>query len=103
MHNPFARHLALAHAHAVPQQFRLYLVQPLTLTREPGFRNGQQLARLIAFNPRVVQSFDDHASVARRLLASGEVETLCSVVASGLLHGLALQIYRIAIDAWLSR
>jgi hypothetical protein len=47
--------------------------------------------------------FDDHASVARRLLASGEVETLCRVVASGLLHGLALQVYRLAIDAWLSR
>jgi hypothetical protein len=95
MHNPFARH------HAVAQQFRLHLAQPLTL--EPGSRNGQQLARLIAHNPRVVQLFDDHASVARRLLASGEVETLCRVVASGLLHGLALQVYRLAIDAWLSR
>lgn len=88
---------------AILQQFRLYLAQPLRLPRAPGQRNGQAFARLIAQDPRAVQRFRDHAEVARQLLVSGEVETLFRVVASGLLHGMALQFYRLAIEGWLNR
>jgi hypothetical protein len=88
---------------AVLQQFRLYLAQANHPARVAGLRCGQMLARLIAHDPRVVQSFDDHAAVVSHLLVSDEVETLFRVAASGLLHGLALQCYRLAIDGWLNR
>ena len=88
---------------AVLRQFRLQLAQPLRLPAGPGQRKGQALARLIAYNPRAVQAFKDHAEAARHLLASGEVETLFRVAASGLLHGPALHFYRLAIEGWLNR
>ena len=55
----------------------------------------------MAHDLRVVQRFDDHAWVAERLAAAGEVETLFRVAASGLLHGMALRFYRLALAAWL--
>lgn len=88
---------------AVLSQFRLHLAQAAQQSSIARQRGGQALARLIAHNPRVVQTFKDHGDVARRLLVSGEVDTLFLVAASGLLHGLSLQFYRLAIDGWLNR
>jgi len=88
---------------AVLKQFHLYLAQQSPTSPNPGQRCGQALARLISHNPRAVRAFKDHAEVARHLLASGEVDTLFRVAASGLLHGPALQFYRLAIESWLSR
>jgi hypothetical protein len=69
----------------------------------PGMGCGQHLARLIAHDIRVVQTFDDHAWVIGRLWDSGEAETLFRVAASGLLHGLARELYRLAIELWLGQ
>ena len=88
---------------AVLRQFRLHLAHSVQPSGIAGQRGGQALARLIAHNPRVVQTFRDHGDVARRLLISGEVDALFLVAASGLLHGLSLQFYRLAIDGWLNR
>ncbi|CAN7349284.1 hypothetical protein [Rhizobacter sp. LjRoot28] len=63
--------------------------------------SGTWLARLMAHDLRVVQRFDDHAWVADRLAAAGELETLFRVAASGLLHGVALRFYRLALAALL--
>jgi hypothetical protein len=63
--------------------------------------SGTWLARLMAHDLRVVQRFDDHAWVADRLAAAGELETLVRVAASGLLHGVALRFYRLALAALL--
>lgn len=68
-----------------------------------GMGCGQHLARLIAHDIRVVQTFDDHAWVIGRLWDSGEVETLFRIAASGLLHGLARELYRLAIELWLGQ
>ncbi|MET0351243.1 MAG: hypothetical protein ABW067_15735 [Rhizobacter sp.] len=88
---------------AAAQQFHLYLTspQPSPGHGDRGPRCGQRLARLIAHDIRVVQTFDDHAWVIGRLWDSGEVETLFRVAASGLLHGLARELYRLAIELWL--
>jgi len=85
------------------QQFDRYLTSAQRCARggEPEARCGQHLARLIARDIRVVQRFDDHAWVIGRLWDSGEVETLFRVAASGLLHGLARELYRLAIEVWL--
>lgn len=87
----------------VVQPFDRYLTSASRRARdgEPGARCGQHLARLIARDIRVVQRFDDHAWVIGRLWDSGEVETLFRVAASGLLHGLARELYRLAIETWL--
>ncbi len=63
-------------------------------------RSGEWLARLIANQPGIVLSFPDHALVAHKLLAAGQVDTLASVVSSGRLHGLALRFYRMALCWW---
>ena len=63
--------------------------------------SGTWLARLMAHDLRVVQRFEDHAWVADRLAAAGELETLFRVAASGLLHGVALRFYRLALAALL--
>ena len=89
-------------------QFERYLAStahlPLAHAALPPERpSGPALARLIAHDVRVVQRFDDHAWVAGRLLACGAIDTLCRVVASNLLQGVARHCYRMAIEAWLNR
>ena len=85
------------------QQFGRYLMRPDHPTAAGGGRTGHGLARLITHDPRVVRSFDDHAAIARHLLAADELDVLCLVAASGLLHGQALQCYRWAIRHALDR
>jgi len=60
-------------------------------------QGGAWLARLIANQPTIVSSFTDHALVAHKLLAAGEIATLHSVAASGRLTGLNLRFYRMAL------
>jgi len=102
MHSTHSHHQQRA-VPAILKQFRLHLAQSVQRSSIAGQRGGQALARLIAHDPRVVQTFKDHGDVARRLLVSGEVDTLFLVAASGLLQGLSLQFYRLAIDGWLNR
>lgn len=103
MHSTHFNHEQRRSVPAVLRQFHLHLSQSVQPSGTAGQRGGQALARLIARNPRVVQTFKDHGDVARRLLVSGEVDTLFLVAASGLLHGLSLQFYRLAIEGWLNR
>lgn len=66
-------------------------------------RSGNWFARLIANQPNIVRSFPDHALVAQKLLASGQIDTLASVVSSGRLHGPSLRFYRMALGLWLTQ
>ena len=93
---------------AMARQFHRYLASASARRNAPqdprqGKGCGQHLARLIARDIRVVQTFDDHAWVIGRLWDSGEVETLFRVAASGLLHGLARELYRLAVELWLGQ
>jgi hypothetical protein len=56
--------------------------------------NGHWIARLVAGNPRAVQSFPDHEQAAAKLLEDGEFQTLFDVASSGYLDGPRSRIYR---------
>lgn len=84
-------------------QFKRYLAQPERQRLVKGAeRDGKGWARLLANDIRALKGVEDHAVVAKKLAKSGEAEALIQVVASGLLSGWALRIYRMAL-AWLSR
>ena len=84
------------------RQFRRYLA-PVVARPDPTDLRGLALTEQFARDPQAIQRVDDHADVIARLLRAGDVDTLFDIVASGLLHGLALQLYRTAIDLWLDR
>lgn len=84
------------------RQFRRYLAPIVAQSGATDVR-GLALTERIARDPQAIQQVDDHADLIARLLRAGDVDTLFDIVASGLLHGLALQLYRTAIDLWLDR
>ena len=82
--------------------FCRHVLATLAWPGPPDF-GGLALTEQFARDPRSVQDVDDHAEVIDRLLRAGDVDTLFDIVASGLLHGLALRMYRTAIALWLGR
>ena len=59
-------------------------------------KDGHWYASLIRNNPRIVQSFADHEAVAAKLVADGELQTLCDIAAGGLLDAPDSRSYRAA-------
>jgi hypothetical protein len=62
-------------------------------------KNGHWYARLIAHDPRIVQSFHDHEMVAAMLKDAGELQSLFNVACGGLLDSPDSRVYRKAYNA----
>lgn len=62
-------------------------------------KDGHWYARLVASNPRIVQSFQDHEAVVQQLMADGEVQTLFDIASGGFLDAPDSRVYRQAYKA----
>lgn len=78
----------------VAQQLKSSLV-----AKARASKDGHWYAALIANNPRIVQSFEDHEVVAEALKDAGEVQSLFNIASGGFLDGPSSRAYREAYKA----